>query len=342
MPEGNIIGFRHGWQGLTPEGIAEFQPIDLTLEAVRGIHGSGGTILGSGRGPQDVDVMIDTLQEHRVNILFGVGGDGTFHAIKEVADRIRKRNLPIAVIGLPKTIDNDISFIDRSFGFHTAVTEAVEMLKRAHVEAEDAYPRSVVMVQLMGRRSGYLAALAGVSQGDCNAVLIPEIDFDLEEVGAGPKGRGFLNWVHRRVLDRNHALIAVAEGAGERHISTSELDLSGNQRVGEIGGFLTDRVKEYFARVGLEVKTVFLNPAHFVRSVSADADDANHCDALAYDAVHAAMAGLTNCMPSLLNGYRVYIPIPLAISRPNNVRPHGNLWNRVLTRTSQPNFRIPT
>jgi len=286
----NIIGIRHGFQGLIHKyrhSIAE-----LTPDMVKDIHYVGGSILSSSRGRQDVGEMVDALKRMNIDILFCVGGDGTMRGAECIAKEITKRNLNMAIIGIPKTIDNDLSLIQKTFGFDTAISESVKAIQCAHVEARGA-PMGIGLVKIMGRQSGHIAAGAALAQTDVNFVLIPEAPFDLD----GEKG--LLKALQRRLDASGHCVILVAEGAGQELMRCDdqpvETDASGNLRLLEIGQFLRGQIEAYFKKIGMEINLKYIDPSYMIRSVPANASDSNYCGALGQYAVHAGMAGKRGC-----------------------------------------------
>lgn len=326
-----ILGIPNGYRGLNPaEGLT---PIELTPDMVDNIHTEGGTILGSSRGRQDEYVMLEYLKDLGVNLLFCIGGDGTLRAAAKIAAAAADRNEKISVIGIPKTIDNDVYYCDRTFGYSTAVDAARDVLTVAHVEAKGA-ERGLGLVKLMGRDAGFIACGATVSSQQVNYTLIPEVPFQLD----GP--RGLLAELEQRMDTRKHALIAVAEGAGQDLFPPEErgTDASGNPRYGDIGRFLRYRIAQHFRDIGKPVDMKYISPSYTIRGVPANSEDSLLCDRLARDAVHAAMAGKTSCQVSFLNNRVVHVPLSLAVGRTKQVDIDGPLWQSVLASTGQPVF----
>jgi 6-phosphofructokinase 1 len=324
-----VLGIRYGYSGLAPR--VGQPPIVLTPAMVANIHRDGGTILGSSRGPQDPKEMVDFLERERINALFTIGGDGTQRGALDLAREIERRGLKIVVIGIPKTIDNDISFVARSFGFQTAVSIAKEVLSAAHEEARGAF-NGIAVVKLMGRHSGFIAADAAVANGDANFVLVPEIPFDLD----GDKG--LLRALERRLEDRHHALIVVAEGAGQDLFAGTpqEFDASGNVKFNDIGVMLRDRITRHFSS-GWNAATVkYIDPSYIIRSASASADDSILCSRLGQNAVHAALSGRTKMIVGLWNNIFTHVPMTLVISRRKRLDPLSPVWFSVLESTGQP------
>jgi 6-phosphofructokinase 1 len=331
-----ILGFRYGFAGLASKN--GYEPITLTPELVDSIHEQGGTLLGSSRGPQAINDMIDTLVRHEVGILFTMGGDGTLRGASALSQEIQRRGLPISIIGIPKTIDNDLDWIERSFGFATAVEQATPAIEAAHTEARDAW-NGVGLVKLMGRRSGFIAAHASLANPDVNFCLIPEISFTL----TGEEG--FLRVLERRLDSRRHAVIVVAEGAGQDLLQDpahQEYDASGNPRLKDIGVFLRDQMTRYFAEQGKEVTIKYIDPSYIIRSLPANALDSEFCLILGQHAVHAGMAGRTDMVVGYWNQRFTHMPIRLAVSRRKQLDPQGAEWQSVLQATGQPAAMVGT
>ncbi len=320
-----VFGFRYGFEGISYK--YGHVPLELTPEAVEDIHQQGGTILGSSRGPQDVSEMVDTLERMNVGILFTIGGDGTLRGAQAIAEEIGRRNLKIGVVGIPKTIDNDISFVQRSFGFLTAVSEATTAIYSAHAEAEGAR-NGIGLVKLMGRHAGFIAAHATLANSDVNFCLVPEVPFTLE---------GLLTALKARLESRQHAVVVVSEGAGQELMATSgERDASGNIRLGDIGVFLKDHINEYFKRGGMEISLKYIDPSYTIRSMPATPPDSAFCLMLGHNAVHAGMAGRTNMVVGYWKDEFTHVPISVAVSKRKQIDPRDKLWTGVLSSTGQP------
>jgi 6-phosphofructokinase 1 len=323
----HILGFRYGYEGF----IAQYghDVMDLDPEIVDGWQETGGTKLGSSRGPQPASDIVDCLERMGVNILFVIGGDGTLRGGADIHDEITRRNLKIGIIGIPKTIDNDLMFIDESFGFQTAYEAAVQSLICAHIESKGAF-NGVGLVKLMGRHSGFIACSAALAMSDVNFVLIPEVPFTLE----GPNG--FLSALRRRLESRHHAVVVVAEGAGQELMaSVSGTDASGNKKLQDVGVFLRDTISEYMKNNGISHTVKYIDPSYIIRSVPANAADGVYCLQLGHDAVHAAMAGKTNLVVGRWHGLNVHIPIRVATMRRKIIDPRRPLWRSVLESTGQ-------
>ena len=330
-----IYGIRYGYAGLSPK--YGYQPIMLDPDVVDTIHELGGTILGSSRGQQPTDEIVDTLVRMNINILFCVGGDGSLRCARDIADECTRRNLEIAVVGIPKTIDNDLQFIGRSFGFETAVAAAAEVIRNAHVEAKGT-AGGIGLVKLMGRDSGFIAAYAAMSNPVVNFCLIPEMDFDLE----GPNG--ILTALENRFrAGKTHAVVVVAEGAGQKLIEgePERKDASGNVLKKDIGEFLKRKMSEYFKKMGVTSSVKYFDPSYTVRSVPARGTDAIRCYMLARNAVHAAMAGRTNCVVGNIGESYTLVPIKLATIERQTVSLKSDLWRSVMDATGQEYYFNP-
>jgi len=322
-----VLGFKYGYEGL----VAKYYhyPIELTTDNTDEIHEKGGTILKSSRGAQDTEEIIDTLVHYGVNILFTIGGDGTQRGARDIVEGVKKRNLPISVVGIPKTIDNDVSLIQRSFGFETAVEATWDIITNAHSEAK-AYRNGVGLVRLMGRESGWIAASAALANSNVNFCLVPEVPFDLH----GPNG--FLAHLKNRLRIKEHAVVVVAEGAGQ-DLFDAELgtNKSGNKNLSDIGLLLQDEIKKSFKADGTEVNVKYFDPSYQIRSRSAHANDSMYCLQLGNNAVHAAMAGNTNMIVGMHHDRLVQLPIPLIGGR-KVIDPQSWFWQTVLQATHQP------
>jgi len=325
----NVYGFRYGYAGLSSR--PPQPPLTLTPELVNDIHLKGGDILSLSRGPQDVDEIVDTLQRMDIGVLFTIGGDGTMRGARAIAGTIKKRGLKISVIGVPKTIDNDISGIEHSFGFSTAVESARDAISCAHEEARGAW-NGVGLVKLMGRDSGFIAAYATLANSDVNFCFIPEVPFVLE----GPNG--FLNELEKRLDNRHHAVVVVAEGAGSQMTSANGAlitDASGNILYQDIGLLLKAKIIEYFKQKNKPLSLKYIDPSYIIRSLPADANDSAFCVMLGQNAVHAAMSGRTNMVVGYWNQYFIHVPTSLTALRRKKVDPNGHLWQTVLEVTGQ-------
>lgn len=324
-----IRGIKFGFRGLIPQ--FNLPLLELKPQNVDGIHRNGGTILGSSRGYGDcVEQIVDSMEKMNINILFTIGGDGTQKATLSISDEIKRRGLKIGVVGIPKTIDNDLGFVQKSFGFETAVSMAVDAVAAAHIEAHDAM-NGVGIVKVMGRETGFIATHTALAINDVNFVLIPEVPFELDGTN------GLLAHLEKRLKTRNHAVILVAEGAGQDLLDTIEAtDASGNIKLADIGIFLKNRILSHFKTKQKEINLKYIDPSYIIRSAPANPNDSIYCARLGTNAVHAAMAGKTNLIVSVVHDNFVHIPIHHAVSKKNNVNPRGGLWRDVIDATGQP------
>lgn len=324
-----ISGIRFGYRGFLPE--FNFSCLDLNPESVQGIHQHGGTLLGSSRGyGERTSDIVDALERINCSMLFTIGGDGTQKGAYKLYEEIKKRGLKIAIIGIPKTIDNDLSFVQKSFGFETAVESAVQAVTGAHVEAHDGI-NGISIVKVMGRESGFIAAHTTLATNDVNFVLVPEVPFDLEG------SNGLLFHLQQRLAQRNHALILVAEGAGQDLLThESEADASGNPKLADIGVFLKSKISTYFKEKEIDINLKYIDPSYIIRSQPANSNDSIYCARLGTNAVHAAMAGKTGLIISLIHDRFVHVPIKMAILKKNRIDPDESLWRDVVEATGQP------
>lgn len=324
-----ILGVSYGYKGFLPE--AGFPLIPLSPDRVDAIHHQGGTFLGSSRGLVKPDRIVDTLTANNISILFTIGGDGTQKGALAIHEIIKKRGLKIGVVGIPKTIDNDVLFMEKSFGFETAFSIAVDVIRGAHVEAKGAY-NGIGLVKLMGRDSGFIAASAAIANHDVNFVLVPEVPFDLE-------GRnGFLNHLEKRLSARHHAVICVAEGAGQNLMASEkrEQDASGNVKHADIGLFLCNRIKEHLGEAGMDFALKYMDPSYIIRSAPAIPPDAVYCTELGQNAAHAAMAGKTAMIVGSWNGVFTHVPIRAIITGRKKIDPESGFWLHAVESTGQP------
>jgi 6-phosphofructokinase 1 len=302
----------------------------MTREFVDDIHQEGGTVLGTSRGPVDTGVAVDNLIQRGVNILFTIGGDGTQLGGNDLYQEALRRGYPLAVVGIPKTVDNDVAFVSRTFGYFTAVEEAAKVLKCAHTEAHSVL-NGIAVVKLMGRNAGFIAAGATVASQDVNFCLIPEVPFALDGE------LGLLAALERRVLERAHAVIVVAEGAGQELIEASDQgrDASGNAKLKDIGLFLRDRIEAHFKAAKIPAVLRYFDPNYIIRSVPADAEDSMLCDQFARHAAHAAMAGKTGLVVGILHDRFIHVPIEMLTQQKKTLDPASPAWRAVLAATGQ-------
>ncbi|MCD8139674.1 MAG: ATP-dependent 6-phosphofructokinase [Planctomycetaceae bacterium] len=329
-----IYGFQYGYEGFIPK--YKHDTIALTPDYVDSIHEKGGSVLASSRGEQSPEEIVDCLDRMDINMLFTIGGDGTMRGALAIAEEVAKREMNIAVVGIPKTIDNDISFTDTSFGFQTAYSVAIDSIRSAHVEAKGA-PNGVGLVKLMGRHSGFIACFATMAQPDVNFVIIPETPFELDGPG------GFYEALRKRLERRGHAVVVVAEGAGQdlfrstgQTLVNRKTDASGNVKLKDIGTFLRDGIGDWFKEHDIDVNVKYIDPSYLIRSVPANPIDSVFCGQLARNSVHAAMTGRTELLIGNWKREFVHVPIHTAISKRKKVDPHHGLWRSVLETTGQP------
>lgn len=325
-----VYGFRYGYEGL----VQRYGHIPLILKpsSVEQAHHFGGTLLGSSRGQQDIGEMVDTLEEMNVDILYVIGGDGTLRGAAEIVREIERRGLKKAVVGIPKTIDNDIRYLDKSFGFETAFEAAVQAVNCAYVEATGAV-NGVGLVKLMGRDSGFIACYAALAGSNVDFVLIPEVAFELEGDG------GLLECLRHRLMKRGSAVVVVAEGAGQHLMQSDDAtDASGNKRYGDVGQYLKERINAFFKQRRTEVNLKYIDPSYIVRSVPANAQDNVYCSRLAQSAVHAGMAGKTGMLVGRWHGSFIHLPLQLVTQGRRKVDPTQELWHSVLQCTGQPSM----
>ncbi len=324
-----VLGFRGGYRGLDPKSGQE--PIQLTLELVDKINHQGGTIIGTSRGPVSIEVAVDELLRRGVDMLFTVGGDGTQRGGKAIFEEARRRGRALSVVGIPKTVDNDVPYVTRTFGYQTALEEAALVIDRAHTEAKSVH-NGLSLVRLMGRSAGFIAAGATLASQEVNFCLIPEVPFALEGPG------GFLAALERRMLARAHAVLVVAEGAGQDLVAgaTTERDASGNPKLKDIAVHLRERIEAHFKARGIPIVMRYVDPGYLIRSCPADAEDAILCDSFARHAVHAAMAGRTGLVIGHMHNRFIHVPIDLLTSKEKRIDPAGPTWQGVLACTGQP------
>jgi 6-phosphofructokinase 1 len=324
-----IEGIRGGYQGLARERVNDF--VGLTPDDVEEIHTQGGTILGTSRGSPPTAEIADSLLAKGIDMVFTIGGDGTMRGAAALNQELQRRGAKVSIIGIPKTIDNDIPWVRRTFGFETAVSIAVDAVKAAHVEAGSVH-NGIGLVKLMGRESGYIAANATLASGDVNFCLVPEVDFDLE--GA----KGLFGALERRLSSRQHAVIVVAEGAGQKFFEQNQIketDASGNIKLGDIGTYLRDQLKTYFKSKKISATIKYIDPSYIIRAHCGNAGDQLFCARLAQNAVHAAMAGKTGMLVGFWHGRMTHVPFH-SISGRQKINPAGELWFNVLESTGQP------
>jgi 6-phosphofructokinase 1 len=328
-----ISGIRYGYLGFLPEH--QFNVKKLDPATVDDIHKLGGTFLGSARGGgREVVQIVDTMERLNLNMLFTIGGDGTQRGTMDIAEEISKRHLKIAMIGIPKTVDNDFAIVDRSFGFNTAVAKAVEVVKAAHMEAVSAI-NGIGLVKVMGRDSGFIAAHTALASHEVNFVLVPEVPFNLEGYN------GFLFHLEERLKKRRHAVIVVAEGAmQDQLVKDKKTDAGGNLKMADVGIYIRSRIIKYFEEKGIEINLKYIDPSYAIRSAPADPDDSIYCERLGNAAAHAAMAGKTKLIIGLVNNEFVHLPIRTVITHRNKINPESSMWRDTLDAVNQPAMMV--
>lgn len=329
----NVFGIRYGYRGLVPK--YGLEPVPLTPDSVDTIHENGGSILGSSRGKQSIDEMLQTLDRLNLNILFAIGGDGTQRGAHALAEAAAARGLPVSIVGIPKTIDNDLSFTERTFGFETAVYAAAPVISCAHDEAKGVY-NGIGLVRLMGRDSGFIAAAATLANSVVNFCLIPEIPLELE--GA----TGLLPALAQRLKEKNHAVVVVAEGAGQKLFADAgtDRDASGNRRYQDIGLHLREQIERYLRARQVEHSVKYFDPSYMIRTVPARGTDAIFCLHLAENAVHVAMAGLTRLVVGHWHNRFTCVPMDLVVRCQRRIEPQRQLWQSVLSVTRQHEYGV--
>ena len=325
----NIVGVPYGYGGLAAKSKESFIPLNPDL--VMNIHEQGGSFLGSSRGTPPTSEIVDSLQKSNANLLFVIGGDGTMKGALAISKEIKKRGLKISIVGIPKTIDNDIPFVRRSFGFETAVSIACQAAHSGHNEAKGT-PNGIGLVKLMGRHSGYIAANTALATGHANFCLIPEVDFSLEG------SEGLLAQLEERIKDSDHTLIIVAEGAGQKYFADGPgaTDASGNKKLGDIGQYMKRRIVDHFKEKNITTSVKYIDPSYLIRSAAANPADNLFCANFAQNAVHGAMSGKTAFMVGYWHGKMTYVPLEAINGKNQQIDQSGHLWFNVLQMTGQP------
>jgi 6-phosphofructokinase 1 len=317
-----IYGMQAGYNGLSdPEA---FPPIPLTPESVSEIHMKGGSMLKAGRGGFDAEKILDSLQKRGISMVFLVGGDGTQFAGNLLYEAALKRAQPLSIVGVPKSIDNDVVMFDRTFGFESAVAEASEVIRNAWVEASSA-EKGVGIVKLMGRDAGFVAMCAALASDLVDLVMIPEAKVKLEDV---------LAHVDAVVAKKGHMVIAVAEGACQDFVATGKRDATGHTIYGDIGTFLRDKVNEHLKPKG--GRSFYIDPSYIIRSCAVRPVDHTFCSRLAIDAVHTAMRGYTGVCVGPIHNIIVMLPSKLIASGKKKVNVHRSAWSQTVQMCGMP------
>lgn len=308
----DILGMQAGYNGLSD--CEKHPPMALNPDNVREIHMKGGSILKAGRGGFDAEKICDNFERMGINMLFLIGGDGTQSAGNQLYMAARKRNLPLSIVGLPKSIDNDVLIFDKTFGFESAVTAAADVIRNAWVEATSC-DRGVGIVKLMGRDAGFVGMEAARASTLVDCVLIPEIEFAVEDV-------------HKHIDEvlemKGHCVVVVAEGAGQKYVATGEKDATGHDKYGDIGAWLRDAVNANQKPKG--GRSFYIDPSYIIRSVPATPTDHIYCSRLAADAVHTAMRGYTGVCVGPIHNVICLVPSSLVAGRKRRVNIRRSNW----------------
>lgn len=324
-----IVGIQYGYRGFFDQDLPE---IELSRQVVQNINLAGGSLLGVSRGGANMDDIVDSIQARGLDMIFVLGGNGTHAGANAIHNECHRRKLKVSVICVPKTIDNDILLMDKTFGFDTAVEEAQRAINSAYIEARSAY-HGIGLVKLMGRSSGFIAMQASLSSGQIDICLIPEVPFKL----GGPYG--VLQHLEHLIRTKGSAVICVAEGAGQDLLEKlNSTDASGNVLLGDIGVHIQQQIKGHFKERGVSADVKYIDPTYMIRACRANASDAILCTVLGQNAVHGAFAGYSGITVGICNSHYVYLPIPEVITSPRFVDPDSRMWHRCLTSTGQPNF----
>lgn len=327
-----VYGIEKGYSGFYARNT-----IDLTPKFVNDIHKRGGTVLGTSRGGHDTNKIVNCIEDRGINQVYIIGGDGTQKGASAIFEEVQRRGLKVSVVGIPKTIDNDIAVIDKSFGFDTAVEEAQRAINAAHVEAESG-ENGIGVVKLMGRYSGFIAMYATLASRDVDCCLIPESPFHLEGKG------GLFEFIEKRIKENGHMVLVVAEGAGQKLMCDSMQasgmeDASGNKLLLDVGMWLSQKIKDHFSKVRKMTLTLkYIDPTYMIRAVPSNGSDNVYCTLLAHSAIHGAMAGYTGFTVGPVNGRHAYIPFYRVTETRRKVVITDRMWARLLSSTNQPSF----
>ncbi|XP_047085437.1 ATP-dependent 6-phosphofructokinase 5, chloroplastic-like [Lolium rigidum] len=325
----NIVGIPFGYRGFFEKGLKE---MPLSRRIVENINLAGGSFLGVSRGGAKTSEIVDSIQARRIDMLFVLGGNGTHAGANAIHDECRKRKLKVSVVAVPKTIDNDIPLMDKTFGFDTAVEEAQRAVNSAYIEARSAY-HGIGLVKLMGRSSGFIAMHASLSSGQVDVCLIPEVPFTLDGE------YGVLQHLEHLLKTKGFCVVCVAEAAGQELLQNSgATDASGNLILSDIGVHMQQKIKMHFKGIGVHADVKYIDPTYMVRACRANASDAILCTVLGQNAVHAAFAGFSGITSCICNNHYVYLPITEVITAPKRVNPNSRMLHRCLTSTGQPDF----
>ena len=312
-----VYGVKNGYKGFYSDNL-----VRLDDDIIRDIHHKGGSILGTSRGGTDVKKIVDSIAHRGISHLYAIGGNGTQKGLFEINKEIKKRGLCVSVVGIPKTIDNDLCIIDKSFGFDTSVQEAQRAIQAAKVEIE-AFNNAVGIVKVMGRNSGFIAMYSSLASKDVDCCLIPEIPFDIEY------DHGVLHYIKECLHKKDKILIVVSEGAGQHYINDPV-----NKNLNDFGIWLCEVVRSNVPNVCIK----YIDPTYTIRAITPNASDSIYCTILAQSAVHGAFCGYTNFIVGPVNGKHAYIPLQMAIHETNTVSEDDRMWFRLISANGQPSF----
>ncbi|KAJ7526003.1 hypothetical protein O6H91_17G077200 [Diphasiastrum complanatum] len=330
----DVQGIQAGYRGFY-----SMEWVPLSPKVVDHWHKIGGTVLGTSRGGFDLEKIISSIEKSCCNVIFIIGGDGTLRGALKIMDEVTRKGLRVTIACIPKTVDNDVGIIDRSFGFQTAVEAAQAAINAAHVEAEST-PNGVGLVKLMGRYSGHIALDATLSSRDVDCCLIPEVPFFLHGEG------GLLEFMEQRLKANGHAVIVMAEGAGQDLIpreGENSIDDSGNVANLDIGPWLSKQLKQWWKeKYPDRLFTVkYIDPTYMVRAIPSNATDTIYCTLLAHSTIHGAMAGYTGFVGGVVNGNYCYIPLDQVAQAKHFVNVNDHTWAWVRSVSNQPDFIKP-
>jgi len=317
-----IVGITAGYNGLSDP--AKHPSMLLTPELVEDIHMRGGSILKAGRGGFNAAKICETLRAGGYTHLFVIGGDGTQYAGHLLYVEARKQKLPISVVGVPKSIDNDVLFVDRTFGFDSAVEAAAGVIRNGWVEATSC-PNAVGIVKLMGRDAGFVAAHAALASNLVDLVLVPEVEVEMEDV---------LQFVDATLAHKGHMVVVVAEGAGQAHVATGQKDASGHTVYGDVGVYLRDTLNKHLKPKG--GRTFYIDPSYIIRSVPPTPNDHIYCARLANNAVHTAMRGYTGVCVGAIHNIIVILKSKLIASGKKQLKIKSSTWQSCVQVCSMP------
>eukprot|EP00668_Euglena_longa_P014128 GGOE01018102.1.p1 GENE.GGOE01018102.1~~GGOE01018102.1.p1 ORF type:complete len:494 (+),score=144.75 GGOE01018102.1:38-1483(+) len=317
-----IYGIRYGFLGFDT---TEYMPLILTPHSVLNIHQRGGTILGTCRGSFNEDLILKFLKECNIGQMYVIGGDGSHRAALRIHALCKEHQLRCVVVGIPKTIDNDILFFDKTFGFDTAVEVASKVIDCSFVEASSV-KNGVGVVKVMGRDSGFVARNAALSNNVVDACLIPEVPFEIKGNG------GLLPWLDGHLATKHCAVIVICEAAGQQHLPCLGKDPTGHNIYEDTGKWLKKAIETHWQETGQEGKVFLIDPSYMLRSVPANTGDNMFCIQLAQAAVHTAYSGYSGVTVGRYHDLYGVMPIEMVVSGLRKVNPKGSLWQTLKTR----------